>query len=55
MKYEKLRKQTRNEALVEYEKAHTDMSLEEIGMVFRISKQRVRAILKRDNPDYKRR
>jgi len=56
MKYENITQTTRNQALVEYEQAHPDMSLEEIGRkVFKISKQRVSAILKRDNPDYKRR
>lgn len=47
MKYESITKTTRNLAIVKLRKADTDLSLEDIGKLFGISKARVCAILKR--------
>ena len=45
-RYDKLRKLERNRALVEYQERHPTFSLEEIGKVFGITKQRVFQVLK---------
>ena len=44
-KYDSLRKPDRDKLLLDYEAAHHDMSEEEIGKPFRISKQTVSRIL----------
>ena len=45
MRYDSLKKANRNEALIEYRRAHPDLSLKEIGEVFGITKQRVHEII----------
>jgi DNA-directed RNA polymerase specialized sigma subunit len=47
MKYEKITKTARNEAVREYARTHKELSHREIGEVFRISKQRIGQILKK--------
>ncbi len=47
MKYDGLRKIERNKALREYAEKHPNSSLQEIGEIFGISKQRVSIILKK--------
>ena len=49
MKYESMIKQQRNDLLVEYRRSHPELSLEELGKIFGISKQRVHYILKRED------
>jgi predicted DNA-binding protein YlxM (UPF0122 family) len=44
-KYDSLRKLKRNKALKRYRRLHPDASLEEIGRMFSISKQRVHELL----------
>ena len=45
MKYDTLRKIKRNQILISYRKQHPSESLEEIGQVFGISRQRISIIL----------
>jgi len=47
MKYDSLRKITRNQQLVKYRKENPGLSLKEIGQAFNISHVRVHHILKR--------
>jgi predicted DNA-binding protein YlxM (UPF0122 family) len=47
MKYENITKVARNAALREYFVAHPELSQEEIGEVFGISKQRVGQLIKK--------
>ena len=47
MKYEKLRKRSRNEAVIKYRKDNPDISFREIAEVFKISRQRVFQIVKK--------
>ncbi len=49
MKYDSMRKIERNKALREYAENHPRFSLQEIGEIFGISKQRVSIILKGGN------
>ncbi|GAI61871.1 unnamed protein product [marine sediment metagenome] len=44
--YAKLRKTERNRMLVQFVEEHPNLTLEEIGRVFNISKQRVSELLK---------
>ena len=48
MKYESVTKRKRNELLYDYYQIHPELSLEEIGRIFGISKQRVSKIIKRE-------
>ena len=48
MKYKSMTKQQRNDLLIEYHRSHPELSLEELGKIFGISKQRVHYILKRE-------
>jgi len=48
MKYGGMTKTARNQAVKDYHEAHPEFSLKEIGQVFRISKQRVSQIIKKD-------
>jgi len=50
-KYDKVTKTKRNQQLREYALKHTELSQEEIGEIFRISRQRVSQILKRRGKD----
>ena len=45
-KYDSMRKLDRNQVLEEYADQHPDATLEQIGKVFNISKQRVHELLK---------
>ena len=45
-KYDILRKLERNRLLVQYRQAHPELSLQEIGAVFNITRERVSQILK---------
>ena len=47
MKYESITKVNRNKAVIEYRQAHPELSLEEVGKVFGVTKQRVHQICKR--------
>ncbi len=47
MKYERVTKVKRNQQLWEYVQQHPELSLTEIGEIFRISRQRVAQLLKR--------
>ncbi len=47
MRYDKLRKTDRNNAIIEYHKAHPGLSLREIAKAFNITRQRVFKIIKR--------
>ncbi|MBT9131206.1 MAG: hypothetical protein DDT41_01510 [candidate division WS2 bacterium] len=48
MKYDKLRKLTRNRLLLEMHQKNLNTSLDEIGEIFNISRQRVQMILKKE-------
>jgi DNA-directed RNA polymerase sigma subunit (sigma70/sigma32) len=45
-KYDSLRKLERNRLLLEYREKHPEASIQEIGNVFNISKERARQLLK---------
>lgn len=47
-KYDSNRKIHRNKLLVEYVQQNPELSLQEVGMVFNISRQRVSEILQRE-------
>ncbi len=47
MKYETITKTKRNQAIIEYSKNHPELSLDEIGKMFMLTRQRVHQILKR--------
>jgi len=47
MRYKEFNKEQRNKDLLAYQKKHPDLSLEEIGQHFSISKQRVSQILQK--------
>jgi len=50
MKYKEFNRIERNKSLIKYRKRHPELSLDEIGQKFGISKQRVSQILhKNDN------
>ena len=47
MRYDKVTKTHRNQQLYEYAEKHSELSQEEIGEVFRISRQRVSKLLQK--------
>lgn len=47
MKYEAITKVTRNKSIVLFHQEHPELSMQEIGKEFGISRQRVSVILKR--------
>jgi len=47
MKYASITKTNRNKAIIEYCNAHPELSLDEIGKVFGVSKQRIHQIKSR--------
>lgn len=49
MRYDSLRKISRNQQLIKYRKENPELSLKEIGQAFNISHARVSQILKRHN------
>jgi hypothetical protein len=49
MKYEANTKTARNQAVRDYAKAHPELSMKEVGEVFKITKQRVWQILNAKN------
>ena len=48
MRYDSMRKLKRNQMLRDYAAAHPELSLKEIGEVFRITRQRVQYLLRVD-------
>lgn len=52
MKYDNVTKRNRNSELVNYRKNHPELSLQEIGEVFNISKQRVSILLLKYGGNY---
>jgi DNA-directed RNA polymerase specialized sigma subunit len=53
MKYDSMRKLKRNERLIRFAKGNPDMSLQEIGEMFGISRQRVWQIIQKNNQERK--
>jgi len=49
MKYERVTKSKRNEAIVKLRQIDTRLTLEDIAKMFKITKQRVHQIIKRAN------
>ena len=51
MKYESNTKTARNQAVRDYRKAHPELSLREIGDIFKISKARVSVLVNKEAKD----
>lgn len=48
-KYDSVRKTSRNLLLIEQHRKHPELSYEELGEIYGISKQRVHQLIKRDS------
>ena len=51
MKYDKLRKPSRDQAVIKYARKHPNLSQQEVGEIFHICQQRVSQILNKGRGD----